>query len=423
MYVHAQVNESFTDGDFTGGILWSGNNASWLVSLNSDVSTGATGSNTLRLNVAAGSGTAYLSTQVTGSWGLQQTWGCWIGRRAQAATASNVSYVWLYASEANITSATVDGYRIRFGDDASAGDKIFLEAINNGSATTVLSSAGSTPNGITDFGFLIRIIRDAAGSWSLFTSVLPLTSGSGAIATDIPDATNANVLQGSATHNGITGFDNGYLALAAQHTTAAAARTALEFDQITLGITSGSPLPVRFGFIEAFQTTTGVRITWNNTTETDVLNYKVERSTNGNPYLQIGELAPARNDGGLATYQITDHSPGYGNNLYRIKVEELSGKIIYSRLIRFVNFSDHSVFILYPNPVTNGLVGLLASSLSAGNYKITIRNMAAQPLISRLYKHGGGSLNLDFILEHLPKGIYFFEIRGPVQLNKQFVVQ
>src|SRR5881398_3396001 len=131
MSVRGQWSESFTDGNFTVDPVWTGNASDWLVITNSDVAAGATGSNTLRLNAATGSGMKYLSTQISGSWGLQQTWSFWMGRRAQAATSANVAYVWLYANEADVTTVTVDGYRIRFGDDAG-GDELVLELVTNG---------------------------------------------------------------------------------------------------------------------------------------------------------------------------------------------------------------------------------------------------------------------------------------------------
>src|ERR1700694_4706579 len=118
---HAQLNESFADGDFTSNPTWAGT-PGWQVVVSSDVAGGAANSYTLRLNAPATNGTEYLSTRLPGSWGIQQSWGFWLGRRAQGATAANVSYVWLYASEADVTSATVSGYRIRFGDDLASGD-------------------------------------------------------------------------------------------------------------------------------------------------------------------------------------------------------------------------------------------------------------------------------------------------------------
>src|SRR5690242_9412971 len=191
----AQLNESFNDGDFTVNPTWVGSTTEWTVVLSSDVAAGATNSNTLRLSAGGGAATDYLSTQVLGSWGtLGQTWGFWWGRRGQAATDANRSYVWLYASESDVTSATVDGYRVRFGDDV-ANDEIFIESVTNGVATTILTSTLAVPNDLTDIGFLVRVNRSAAGVFTLFTSVLPLVSGTGDVATAQPNVINTPILQ------------------------------------------------------------------------------------------------------------------------------------------------------------------------------------------------------------------------------------
>ncbi|MCC6462971.1 MAG: hypothetical protein IT260_21055 [Saprospiraceae bacterium] len=223
--------DSFADGNFTASPVWGGNTSDWQITANSDVAAGATGSNTLRLSVASGSGTKYLSSQI-GVWGTSQEWGFWVGRRAQAFTGANQMYIWLYANEANLSSATVDGYRLAIGDNDAGGDVIRLEYIVNGAlSATVFSSSGSISNGTTDMGFLVRVTRSATGNWVLFTSTLPTTNGSGAVATAVPNSTNATVNQGNAIHNTLVPAASGYLGVAALHSTGADARATVEFDQ------------------------------------------------------------------------------------------------------------------------------------------------------------------------------------------------
>ncbi|MFY7885655.1 MAG: beta strand repeat-containing protein, partial [Dolichospermum sp.] len=230
--------ESFVDGDFTASPVWGGNTSSWTIQANSDAAAGASGSNTLRLN-SSGAATVYLSSQIT-TWSDIQEWGFFVGRRAQAYTAANQMYIWLYANESNLTSATVDGYRLAIGDD-SGGDEIRLEYIVNGAvSSTVISSSGSLTNGLTDIGFLVRVTRSATGGWALFTSTLPTTGGNGAIATAIPNSTNANVSQGTATHNTIVPTSNGYIGVAALHSSGANAIVTNEIDQIYFTATASA---------------------------------------------------------------------------------------------------------------------------------------------------------------------------------------
>jgi hypothetical protein len=225
--------ESFTDGDFTATPVWTGTNATWTIVPDSDVAAGAPASSTLRLNAVAGTaGTEYLSSQI-GNWGVSQEWYFFIGRRAQAATSANQSYFWLYANEANLNSATVDGYRIAFGDD-TGNDEIRLEYIVNGALNTAVIAFNRTPipNDITDFGFLVRVTRSPAGLWQIFTPALPTASGTGNVATITPDTLSRPILQGSGTNNALFLGAGGFMGVAALHTADANALTAAEFDQI-----------------------------------------------------------------------------------------------------------------------------------------------------------------------------------------------
>ena len=223
--------DSFADGDFTASPVWSGDTTVWSIVANSDVAAGATGSNTLRLNVGSGAGTQHLRTQITTSWANEQEWGFFVGRRAQAFTNANQMMIWLYANEADLESATVDGYRLLIGDDTTD-DEIRLQSVTNGVGTTILTSSGSIPNGLEDIGFLVRVTRGSTGVFSLFTSTLPIANGTGAIATDIPNATNANISQGTVTNAAFTPAANGYIGVVATHSTGGGARAAVELDQI-----------------------------------------------------------------------------------------------------------------------------------------------------------------------------------------------
>ncbi|GIV34149.1 MAG: hypothetical protein KatS3mg031_1684 [Chitinophagales bacterium] len=245
--------DSFDDGNFSSAPAWSGDDANWTIVANSDAAAGAVGSNTLRLNVGTSvSGTQYLSAAIT-SWGSNQEWGFWVGRRNQAFTASNQMHIWLYANEANLKSPTVDGYRLVIGDN-SGDDEIALQAVTDGAPSAILTSAQAIPNGLTDFGFLIRVTRSISGNFELFTSTLPTSNGTGAVSTAIPNATNANISQGTANNTLYTPSGTGYVGVVASHTTGLDARQAVELDQIYFTASSPDIIitggPLSFGNIE-----------------------------------------------------------------------------------------------------------------------------------------------------------------------------
>lgn len=234
--------ESFTDGNFTASPVWGGTTSTWLVAASSDVAAGATSSNTLRLNMtSASSGTQYLRTQRTASWGPAQSWSFWVGRRLQAATSANHSIVWLWANKTNLNSSSVSGYRVRFGDD-TGDDNIVLQRVTSGVVTDIITSTGTVPNALTDIGFMVRVTRTSGSVWTLYTSVLPTVSGTGAIATAIPTAANTAVNHGSVTNSATTSFTNGYFGFMGVHSSGADARAGAEFDQLYFDTTATSQL-------------------------------------------------------------------------------------------------------------------------------------------------------------------------------------
>ncbi|MFL5742692.1 MAG: T9SS type A sorting domain-containing protein, partial [Flavisolibacter sp.] len=367
------------------------------------------------------SGIKYLSTQINGSWGLQQAWSFWMGRRAQAATSANVAYVWLYASEADLTSATIDGYRIRFGDDAG-GDELVLELVTNGVATVVLTSAGAVTNAITDFGLMVRVTRDVNGLWILYTSILPTVSGSGALATDHPEASNTNIVQGSVTNNILNIFDNGFIAVAALHSSAAAARGGLEFDQLALNYSSNIPLPVTFGNISSARDHNGVRISWNNLCESDILVYKVERADDGSEFHVVSTIGPVKNNGSIATYQYLDQSARDQDYFYRIAVKEKSGRMYYSKILHESHSGSEQSFDIYPNPLRGNQLEWRSPGLTPGNYNIRIYNSSGQVISTVSFHHSGGFFGQVIPLNELHPGCYLFEVLGPMTWKTKFVV-
>jgi Bacterial Ig domain len=307
--------DSFADGNFSASPAWGGNTTLFTVVANSDAAAGATGSQTLRLNTTAVSATDYLSTQIA-SWGNSQEWGVWIGRRAQAFTAANQQYVWLYANEATLNNATVDGYRLAIGDDAG-GDEIRLEYVVNGAlSATVITSSGSFANGATDVGILVRVTRSSSGAWVLTTSTVP-ASGNGAIATDVPNAANCTVSQGSATHNTLVPAANGYLGVAALHSTGANAIIGAEWDQFYFTIDPSTPTATAATSV----TSGGFSANWN--AASGAAGYRLDVST----ATDFSSFVTGYNNldvGNVTTYAVSGLSGGTAYH-YRVRATNSAG--------------------------------------------------------------------------------------------------
>ncbi|MCC6601201.1 MAG: PKD domain-containing protein [Crocinitomicaceae bacterium] len=224
-YFEFESSDSFSDGNFSSGPAWGGDTGNFTIVEKSDASTLSgsedLNSHTLRLN-ASTAGTQYLSSQIA-DWESQQEWYFWVGRRGQSATDANKTYVWLYASESNLESATVDGYRIQIGDD-SGDDEIRLERVDNGTPDVIFETEDIITNGITDWGVTFKITRDQDGLWTIRTSPLPTSSTDGLTALDCPES-ESTVLHSSTIDseyfvedNTYPPSSNGYFGVMAVHT-------------------------------------------------------------------------------------------------------------------------------------------------------------------------------------------------------------
>lgn len=93
-------------------------------------------------------------------------------------------------------------------------------------------------------------------------------------------------------------------------------------------------------------------LNWNVGSETGVKRYVVERSIDSREWMEIGEL-PAKNISG-SSYEMTDFSPKQ-NNLYRLRMEDIDGKVTYSNIVATHLSEQEQGIRVYPTRITDHL--------------------------------------------------------------------
>ena len=197
------------------------------------------------------------------------------------------------------------------------------------------------------------------------------------------------------------------------------------FSPFVLATTSSlNALPVTFDDVKAFEKGTGVQIEWSNLTEKDVLNYVVERSANGRDFTAISQLASRSNLSDKQSYLSFDGSPLSGTNYYRIKVVEIDGKVIYSKVLKVDIGRNVKGIILYPNPVTGSDISIGFTAVK-GQYTLRVVNNAGQEVYTKQIVHPGGSISQTVTLPSaLKTGVYNLMISGDnYRENKMFIMQ
>jgi hypothetical protein len=146
----AQIQDDFSDGDFTNNPNWSGDDTQFKIS----------STKKLQLN-SSGADTSYLSTANTL---LNNTeWRFYI-KQSFNSSSNNHSRIYLISDQADLKSS-LNGYYIQFG---STQDDICLYRQDGNTLTKIISgTSGNTGNSVNEF--TLKVTRDASGNWELFS--------------------------------------------------------------------------------------------------------------------------------------------------------------------------------------------------------------------------------------------------------------
>lgn len=167
----AQVQDNFSDGNFTANPAWSGTTAFWTVNASGELQSNGSGTDTLYLSTPFA---ATLASAIT-EWHVKVSLGF-------APSDNNFCKIYLASDQPDLTSA--HGYYLRLGENLSA-DGIDLFRQDGTTATKIIDGTAGT---IASGGiFIIKITRTASGSWEIFHDV------SGTLASDgtATDATHS----------------------------------------------------------------------------------------------------------------------------------------------------------------------------------------------------------------------------------------
>ena len=134
---------------------------------------------------------------------------------------------------------------------------------------------------------------------------------------------------------------------------------------------------------------------------------------------------PASNQNDKADYDAFDATPIAGINNYRIKEEETTGKIVYSKILSVDMDNVTSGLRLYPNPVSGNQVTISLSNVKRGQYSLRVINTAGQDVFKQTINSLSSMMiqTLDLPLSVKP-GIYNMVVTGnDYRYNKMFIVQ
>ncbi len=430
-FSQVELIDSFKDGNFTTNPVWTGDVTYWQVVTKSDVTNGISGSYTLRLNgVGNPRGKVYLTTQKE-SWGTEQSWGFWIGRRNQSVDNTNRSYVWLWADQPSLTAHGVDGYRIRFGDGSDV-NKIVFEKVVNSVPQVLFVSPDFVPTGLKDIGFVLWVVRFEDSNWQIFTSPLPQFSGDGAAATVVPSVYTASQFQGEFVDSTYKNFNNGYIGVMATFTNTPDAQAAAEFDQFYFSDHALSLLPVELSTFTGKYANNKIELEWETKTEVNNYGFEVERKTRdvrSETWENIGFVEGNGNSNSPKYYNFTDDQITFGKISYRLKQIDNDGTFAYSNIVEVEAGNFPGDFVLdqnYPNPF-NPSTRIRFAVNNEQEVKLKVYNTIGC-LVATLF-NGKADANrvyeVEFNGKEFSSGIYFYRLESGsfIESNKMLLVK
>lgn len=186
----------------------------------------------------------------------------------------------------------------------------------------------------------------------------------------------------------------------------------LSMNNISLAVAAGA-VPVTFSSITARQQNKNIAIDWKVENESGIDRYEIERSGNGQSFKSIGILNAGAGYGGIATYHWLDENALPGNNFYRIKTTDISGKTTYTSVIKIYAGHTKPSLQVYPNPAPGGMIHLQMNDMPAGTYYAKLLSSAGKAMMVKTIIHAEGNSNESMDVSNLPKGMYILEVIHP----------
>lgn len=175
----------------------------------------------------------------------------------------------------------------------------------------------------------------------------------------------------------------------------------------------GNPQGVDAITVQAGQQGSGVQVDWTTKTETDMVNYEVERQTYGTAFVKLNSTAAKGNSLTAVDYSWLDNNPVTGTSFYRIKGTDKAGNVRYSEAVRVLYGKGEPALVVYPNPVEGRSFKVDMYNLAKGAYLLNLYNNMGQLVYSQQLKHDGSQATRTITTDaEMTKGAYQLQLSG-----------
>jgi hypothetical protein len=179
-------------------------------------------------------------------------------------------------------------------------------------------------------------------------------------------------------------------------------------------------LPVTYSHFTATQNSGQVILNWSTVTETNNSHFEIERSSDGEQWLTLGQVQGSGNSHELNVYEYIDVNPLSGTNYYRLKQVDFNGDFSYSELkVVIIDFVLPEKVTIYPNPALSFINIDIPDGVDF--VKTEIRSIDGRIIEINEFQN---QLLVQLTVSHLLPGIYYLHIQmGDQLLVNPFVKQ
>jgi hypothetical protein len=211
-----------------------------------------------------------------------------------------------------------------------------------------------------------------------------------------------------------------------------------EFDGVTSfsGVSGGTgvyilsntmvTLPVIISSFTGRCVNNAVLLTWTTRSESNSLQFEIERSADGSIWEQVGQVSAAGNSSNTMSYNFTDVNPlsSSHNNYYRLRLVDADGQYVYSGVV-LVGMCDSTgaapqLFRVVPNPFGSDME-ITCAIPKGGPVEVQLQDITGATLLRRKYTaiRGNNVFSLTN-LKNLAKGTYIVLVvqEGVVGIGK-----
>jgi sialate O-acetylesterase len=189
-----------------------------------------------------------------------------------------------------------------------------------------------------------------------------------------------------------------------------------EADFSFTGSFSDNVVPITLSDFQSNRIKDNVFLTWETKSEVNFSHFILERSIDAKTFLAIAKINAAKMFGG-SMYHYTDMPEAETVNYYRLKMVDMDGSFVYSKVLSESFDASNTSLLVYPSIATQNKIEVTFKKVSADAH-IKIVNIMGQLMDFRQLQAGLSSESVD--LTNYTEGAYFLILqdKGMIQSRK-----